>query len=84
MSDRWDFIEKEMDDNFLRKVEIDEKIRNNFHECGDLFTQKYCNHPVNSEQYGDKYINEIFYGYKVKLHRVKKKFRKLWFKLFDW
>ena len=44
MSDRWDFIEKEMDEEFTQRLKLNENFRNAQLERDKFFMKKYHPH----------------------------------------
>lgn len=85
MSDRWDFIEKEMDADFHRKMELDKKLRDNHHEHQKLFMKRHYRWMSEDEIdgiYFDYNLVNIWTENQVKFHQLKKKLRKLWYNIF--
>ena len=39
---------------------------------------------INNIQFHDKYVDDVYLGYRVKFHKVKKKLRKLIYYIFKW
>ena len=88
MSDRWDFIEKEMDEEFVQRLKLNENFRNAQLERDKFFMKKYHPHmsdeEINNIQFYDKYVDDVYLGYRLKFHKVKKKLRKLIYYIFKW
>lgn len=86
MSDRWDFIEKEMDADFQRKMELNKAIIDNQTNGDKLFMKKYCRwmseEEIDNSSFAYNQVNDIWTENKIKFHQLKKKLRKLWYNIF--
>lgn len=79
MSDRWDFIEKEMDENFVRKLIHDKEVFDAYCKYQDLLFHVGKNNP---SQYTNDALEDVRLRDKIRLHKLKKELRRIWFNIF--
>lgn len=88
MSDRWDFIEKEMDEAFARKLDLDSQIVDSNDERSKLFMKRlypWMNEDnIDNSQFTGQQFLDSWYPIRLKLHKLKKKLRKLIYYIFKW
>lgn len=80
MSDRWDYIEKEMDLKFSKRIEHDKKTLNAY---SDYINLAYRRNDDNKLQFTNDSLDYVRYRNKLRFHNIHKFFRKLWFKIFN-
>lgn len=86
MSDRWDFIEKDMDETFARKLDLDRQLVSNNDERHKLFMKRHYSwmneNNIDNSRFTGQQILDSWYPIRLKLHKVKKKLRKLLYYIF--
>lgn len=80
MSDRWEYMDKEMDKDFAKSLEHDKKVLDAY---SDYINLAYKRNDNNKLQFTNDSMEYVKYRYKLRLHNIHKFFRKLWFKIFD-
>lgn len=79
MSDRWDFIEREMDEKFQKKLGHDKEVFDAYCRYQDLLFHVDKNNP---SQYTNDALENVRLRDKIRIHNLKKELRKLWFNIF--
>ena len=80
MSDRWEYMDKEMDKDFAKSLEHDKKVLDAY---SDYINLAYKRNDNNRLQFTNDSMEYVKYRYKLRFHNIHKFFRKLWFKIFD-
>ena len=81
MSDRWDFIEKELDEEFERKDVLQREADKKRMQLLDTLYGARSDAPM-FDIYPE--IDDFRSDERRKRHNAYKKLRKLWFKMFGW
>lgn len=77
MSDRWDFIEKEMDEKFERKLEHDKSTFEAWCKYKDLLF-----HSKKPSQFTNDSLEFVRLRDKKRLFALKKELRRIWYLIF--